>query len=462
MILFSHMKISVIYGEHSDMEYEAYGIISSYYPGSEFAPDGDIVINVPEIISAAGAVTKRDRRRALYKYLAGANGHELPWGVLTGIRPTKLTMQRLSEGDSIVQAAKYMQEEYFVSPEKSVLAAVISARELAVAERIHAGDGYNIYVGIPFCPSRCYYCSFASHPIDKWKGRTREYIDAEMKELERTVELFDGKTCHSLYIGGGTPTALPEEDFEYLLTRVGELVDISSLCEYTVEAGRPDCTSREKLLAMKRAGVTRISINPQTMNDKTLKVIGRKHSACDIIQTFGLARELGFDNINMDIILGLEGETASSVQHTIDEIGKLQPDNLTVHALALKRASRLVMESETPVAAGPGDCEAAEMMAIASRGAGMMGLNPYYLYRQKNMAGSLENVGYAAPGKEGIYNILMMEEMESIAAVGAGTVSKLVRPDGRIDRCDDVKDADLYISRIDEMIERKEKLFKEN
>jgi len=245
-----------------------------------------------------------------------------------------------------------------------------------------------------------------------------------------------------------------------VLDKIGETFDLSRLQEFTVEAGRPDSISREKLQVLKKQGVSRISVNPQTMNDKTLELIGRRHSVEETVRAFTLAREEGFDNINMDLILGLPGEGPREMEETIRQIEALQPDSLTVHALAVKRASRLKMEANGAVIPGPGQIDSEEMMRIASEGAGRMGLVPYYLYRQKNMAGNLENVGFTKPGKAGLYNILIMEEKQSIAALGAGTVSKAVHPDGRIERADDVKDLKEYGERIEEMIERKRRLWR--
>ena len=271
---------------------------------------------------------------------------------------------------------------------------------------------------------------------------------------------FGHKKLNSIYIGGGTPTTLEPEQLDRLLTMIEERFDLSHLLEFTVEAGRPDSITREKLEALRKHPVVdRISVNPQTMKDETLKVIGRHHTVQQTIDSFYLARELGFDNINMDLILGLPGESLDDVKHTMEQIRQLHPDNLTVHSLALKRAARLnICRDEykdykmeiTP-----------EHHAVTAQGAAGMGMAPYYLYRQKNMAGNFENVGYGLPGKEGIYNILIMEEKQTILALGAGSVTKRVYADGRIERCANVKDVAQYIERIDEMTLRKQKLFAE-
>ena len=281
------------------------------------------------------------------------------------------------------------------------------------------------------------------------------------------ADAFEGKTLDTIYVGGGTPTTLLPDQIDELLGYVHKKLDTSRVKEFTVESGRPDSITREKLQAMKRQGCDRISVNPQTMRDETLKLIGRQHNVAQLIDSFHMAREEGFDNINMDIILGLPGETSEDVRYTMDEIKKLGPDDLTVHSLAIKRGSRLaeiLKEKEIRGFSQKGDVASfnntEEMMKIAAFGAGDMGLTPYYLYRQKNISGNFENTGYAAPGKAGIYNILINEEVQSIVALGAGTVTKRVYGyDGRIERCDNVKDVRLYMEQIDEMINRKRELF---
>ena len=287
------------------------------------------------------------------------------------------------------------------------------------------------------------------------------------KEIDYVAENFIGKTLDTIYIGGGTPTTLEPHQIERLIGYLKDKLDLSHVKEFTVESGRPDSITREKLRAMKKMGVTRISVNPQTMNDETLKLIGRRHDVKQLIDAFNLAREEGFDNINMDIILGLPGETSAEVTHTIEEIKKLGPDDLTVHSLAIKRGSKLYevlhekeMKGELKVPILSSINNTVEMMKIAADGARDMGLSPYYLYRQKNISGNFENTGYAREGMAGIYNILINEEVQSIVALGAGTVTKRVYGNGRIERCDNVKDVKLYMDSIEEMIERKRELFK--
>lgn len=400
---------------------------------------------------------KNDLKQLIYNTLSKLVGHTLPWGTLTGIRPTKIPMQLINEGKSKGQIMDHMRGMYLVSPEKMELSYDIAKRELEILKNVDTANGYSLYVGIPFCPTTCLYCSFTSYPICTWKNKVDEYLDAVEKEIDYVKEAFKDKELDSVYIGGGTPTTLEPYQLARLLGKLKESFDWSNVKEFTVEAGRADSITKEKLLELKKHGVTRISVNPQTMNEETLKFIGRKATAAQTVEAYKLAREVGFDNINMDLILGLPGEGEEDVKRTIDIVKELKPDSLTVHSLAVKRASALSQWIEQNGMSMINNTD--NTMAIAAKGAEDMGLKPYYLYRQKNMSGNLENVGYASEGKYGIYNILIMEELQSIVALGAGTVSKRVYGDGRIERCDNVKDVKLYIEQIDEMIDRKKKLY---
>ena len=401
--------------------------------------------------------TKNRIKRTLYRMLEKRTGRSLPWGTLTGIRPTKIPLTKLEEGWSREQIVDFMKETYFAGDDKIALSVEIAERERELLSRISYENGYSLYVGIPFCPTTCLYCSFTSYPIGKWEKRMDEYLGALFRELEYTADRMKGKVLDTVYFGGGTPTALSAEHLDQVISRVEELFDLSGVQEFTVEAGRPDSITREKLEVLRRHGITRISINPQTMNQKTLDVIGRRHTVDMVKEKFALAREMGFDNINMDLIIGLPGERMEDVAHTLEEIRSLSPDSLTVHSLALKRAARLNLEWDQY--ADMGMVNTQEMIDLTARFAREMGMEPYYLYRQKNMAGNFENVGYSLPGKACIYNILIMEEMQTIAACGAGTTTKAVFPgENRRERTENVKDVDQYIQRIDEMIERKEKL----
>lgn len=399
-------------------------------------------------------VRKNKLKQVLYKLLSQATGQTLPWGNLTGIRPTKIAMGLIESGMSNAQAAEYMRNTYFTSNEKTALAITIANRERELLKDIDYENGYSLYVGIPFCPSICLYCSFSSSPLERWRGQVDAYLDALLKELDFIAEAMKDKVLDTIYIGGGTPTTLEPYQIRRLLSHISEKFPVEQVKEYTVEAGRPDSITREKLQALREFPVTRISVNPQTMNQATLDLIGRKHTVEDTRHAFALARECGFDNINMDLIVGLPGEQKEDVQCTLEEIKKLDPDSLTVHSLAVKRAARLNMFKDQYQEMGFINNQ--EIMNLAMEYAHDCQMGPYYLYRQKNMCGNLENIGYAKVDKAGIYNILIMEEKQSILAAGAGASTKFVFQNGeRIERAENVKDVANYISRIDEMIERK-------
>ncbi|MCR4589042.1 MAG: coproporphyrinogen dehydrogenase HemZ [Lachnospiraceae bacterium] len=406
---------------------------------------------------AADLSLKNALKQDLYRLLSDFTGEELPWGNLTGIRPTKIPMNLMEEGKGEEEILNRMETFYQVSSEKAALALAIAKREKKVLDLLNYENGYSLYIGIPFCPTTCLYCSFTSYPIGKWKDQVDAYLDALEQEIEYTAKAMRGRTLDSVYMGGGTPSTLSPEQMDRLLKKLAACFDLSTAKEFTVEAGRPDSITRELLKVMHDNGVERISVNPQTMREETLKLIGRHHTVRQTIDAFHMAREVGFEHINMDIILGLPGEGPEDVAYTINEIKKLRPDSLTVHSLAIKRGSRLKdwIESHDIKTLENTD----ETMAIAAKGAADMGLAPYYLYRQKNMRGNFENVGYAAEGKEGIYNILIMEEVQDIVALGAGSISKRIFPEGRIERCENVKEVALYMERIDEMIRRKQELF---
>ena len=412
--------------------------------------------------------TKNQLKIVLYKMIEKGVGHGLPWGTLSGIRPTKIAMKCLEDGMNDEQTYDYLKENYLASDEKINLSMGIAKREKALLDRLDYEKGYSLYVGIPFCPSTCAYCSFTSYPLGVWKNRVDEYLDALEKELSYVADTFKDKTLNSVYIGGGTPTTLLPYQLDRLIKKIKGSFDLSNCLEFTVEAGRPDSITREKLETLKTNGISRISVNPQTMKQKTLDIIGRHHTVEDTINSFKLARETGFDNINMDLIMGLPEETIDDVRKTMEIIKELAPDNVTVHSLAVKRAARLTIFKDRYQDMQMINTQ--EHMDLCAGYCEEMGLEPYYLYRQKGMAGNMENVGYALPGKAGVYNILIMEEKQTIVACGAGASTKRVwnepNPDGthRIDRCENVKDVATYIDRIDEMIDRKKRLFfvKEN
>ena len=403
-----------------------------------------------------GNACKEGFKEFFYCTLSRITGRELPWGMLTGIRPTKIAYGMLEEGKSRQEIAEHYRRKYFVSSKKAELATDIAERERRLLAGVHYEGGYSLYIGIPFCPTTCLYCSFTSYPIAGYRKKADAYLDCLLQEAKYVAERLRGKILDSVYVGGGTPTTLEPEQLDRLLSGLRELYDFGTVREFTVEAGRADSITEEKLKVLYRHGVTRISVNPQTMKQETLELIGRKASVEQVEEAYAMARKVGFDNINMDIILGLPGENPEDVQHTIDRLVELSPDSLTVHSLAVKRASGLsqwIQENGTSMLRNTD-----ETMDIAAEGAAKLGMAPYYLYRQKNMSGNFENVGYAREGKLGLYNILIMEEKQTILALGAGSISKRVYLDGRIERCENVKDVALYIEKIDEMIERKRRL----
>ena len=401
--------------------------------------------------------TKNRIKRMLYGMVRELTENSLPWGTLTGIRPTKIAMTKLSEGYSENEVRRYMKDTYLTSDEKVDLSLEIAVREMKLISAIDYRCGYSLYIGIPFCPTTCLYCSFTSFPIGQWEKRMEQYLEALFKEMDYTAGKIAGRTLDTVYIGGGTPTSLSPAHLDKLISRLKTTFNFTWVKEFTVEAGRPDSITIEKLQVLKAHGVTRISINPQTMKQETLDLIGRRHTVDMVKDRYSMARSLGFDNINMDLIIGLPEEDMEDVTRTMEEIKALGPDGITVHSLAIKRAARLNMFKEQY-----GDLKITntqEMIDLTAAYARGMGQEPYYLYRQKNMAGNFENVGYSLPGKACIYNILIMEEKQTIAACGAGTTTKVVFPsENRLERVENVKDVEQYIARIDEMLERKEKM----
>ncbi len=396
---------------------------------------------------------KNEVKRQCYALCAEDTGKQLPWGTLTGIRPVKLAMAGLLAGETRQETCDRLSGAYRISHEKLKLALDIARRERELTDAMDCGRGWSLYAGIPFCPTTCAYCSFTSFPLEKWKEQVDRYLDCVIKELEFLGRQIHGRRLNTIYIGGGTPTTLEPGQMERLLDAIVRCLPTEDVREWTVEAGRPDSITREKLQVLKRYPVTRISINPQTMKEETLRLIGRRHTVEQTREAFALARDMGFDNINMDLIMGLPGETAEDVARTMEEIETLGPDSLTVHSLAVKRAARLNTHREEFAGRGVFDTEA--MIELAAAGAARMDMRPYYLYRQKNMAGNFENVGYAKEGKYGLYNILIMEELQPIIAVGAGGATKAKLPDGNMGRVENVKNVAQYMDRIDEMIERK-------
>ena len=396
-------------------------------------------------------------KRLVYKLLCSAEKTELPWGTLTGIRPTKTAMALLEDGMSEEALYTYFKDNFKISDEKYRLCTTVARNEKRLLEPLDYKHSYSLYAGIPFCPTICAYCSFSSYPLKAWQGKVDDYLSAMFKEIEVMSERFRNKQLLSFYMGGGTPTSLTAGQMDRLLTKLEDCFHIGEAKEITIEAGRPDSITPEKLSVIKAYGIDRISINPQTMNQKTLDIIGRRHTVDDVYKAFEMARNAGFTNINMDLIAGLPGENYEDFCHTTEAIKALAPESLTVHALAIKRAAALNKEETYRMRTGVAETNA--MISEGFKSAQAMGMAPYYMYRQKNIAGNLENVGYAKPGREGLYNMLIMEEKQSILAIGAGASTKMVIHDeDRIERIENVKSVKDYIERIDEMLARKENI----
>jgi len=391
------------------------------------------------------------------------------WGTMTGVRPTKIPMNELLQGKSAEQVKQSLEQWYCCKPEKQELCLNIAMREAELLKNVDFEGGYSLYIGIPFCPTTCLYCSFPSYPYEQFCHLADAYLKALKKELAFVAEQCRGRHLTSIYVGGGTPTSLTAAQLEELLFCVRSYFPEGENREFTVEAGRPDSITKEKLAVLQRYKVERISVNPQTMQQKTLDLIGRKHTVSDTVHAFEMAREMGFSNINMDLIIGLPGETDRDFKDTLCRIKRLNPDSVTVHSLVVKRASRLrsvLEEAENSDNEGLAKEEQMEqMLALSGQFAKEGEYAPYYMYRQKNSAGHFgssgqENIGYARTGKECIYNILIMEEMQTIAAVGAGASTKLYHPEKKIvSRMENVKSITDYIGRIDEMIDRKREMF---
>ena len=491
-------KIGILF-QNRDFEHDVYELIKAFYPGNEITSlyeeddaDYDIRFRVSrdeegytisydngiEKKTAHGAVMEgqssgeasdaliscddaHDTRRknkdaikyALYQMLSKATGKTLPWGNLTGIRPVKMAMGMLESGMKNTEIARYMREQYLVSPEKTALAVTIANRERDILKNIDYENGYSLYVGIPFCPSICLYCSFSSYPLEKWRKYVEDYLDALVKEIQAVSQMMKNRKLDTVYIGGGTPTTLEPDQLRRLLGAITEYFPCEELEEFTVEAGRPDSITLEKLQAIREFPVTRISVNPQTMNQETLDIIGRRHTVEQTKNAFHLARKAGFDNINMDLIAGLPGDTPEGFHDTLEKILALDPDSITVHALTLKRAANLFAEGESQV-----HNPVEQMVQESMRRLPEHGYAPYYMYRQKNTIDNQENVGYARAGKESLYNILIMDESQSIFGAGCGASTKLVEPCGRITRIHNYKFPYEYIRQFDQLMQKKEQV----
>lgn len=390
----------------------------------------------------------------LYKLLCDFTGLTQPWGILTGVRPVKL-LRKLAEESSEEQAVKKFEKDFFVSNEKIALSRETEHNERKILE-LSKPESFSLYVGIPFCPSRCSYCSFVMASIERAEKLIEPYTKLLCEEIKRTAEIANklGLRLETVYFGGGTPTTLSAEQLDTVLKTVNKSFDMSTCREFTVEAGRPDTIDIAKLFALKENKVDRISINPQTVNDEVLKTIGRKHTAQQFFDAFELARKCGFDNINTDLIAGLPTDTPESFKNSLDSIVRLNAECITVHTLCMKRASRLTTEGVTLDLQQARD--AREMLAYTQNILGQNEYIPYYMYRQSRMVGNLENVGWSKKGFESLYNVYVMDETHTILACGSGGVTKLKRnnPD-YLERIFNFKYPYEYIDRFDELIQRK-------
>ncbi len=398
--------------------------------------------------------TEHELCRLLFNILSELTGIVPPWGLMTGIRPVKKFTELISEGKSRDEIKEILTAKYQLLPEKFDLAYAAALNQLPILEKIDR-RAVSLYVSIPFCPTRCSYCSFVSHSMDSAVKLMPDYIKALCRELEivgRIVKETDTK-IDTIYFGGGTPTSISADDLRCIMETVAANFDLDNIREYSVEAGRPDTITEEKLRVIKELGAGRISVNPQTLNDDVLRVIGRQHTGTDALKAFELARKIGFTNINTDLIAGLPTETAESFRHTLDTIMELSPESITVHTLTIKRSAELFSENSRDM-----KNPAAEMVDYSISRLMSSGYLPYYMYRQKNTVDNLENVGYAKKGYESYYNIFIMDETQTILGTGCAASTKLVYPDGKINRIHNYKYPYEYIRRFDELMDKKQEV----
>ncbi len=442
-------------------------IYSAYGNGSgeisvHLTEEGRITCSVltPEVLENGADASKKEIKdgikRAVYHVFSKFFDYRPPWGVLTGVRPTKMVNEMSEAGMKEQEIKEKLKYFYYIQEEKINLLLNVCQNEREILKNT-SDRKISLYIGIPFCPTKCIYCSFTSYPADILKMDA--YMDALVQEI-----VFVGKelsernlTIETLYIGGGTPTALSEEQLNRLLTQVRTSFDLNELKEYSIECGRPDTITEKKLEIMKSFGVHRISINPQTMKQETLSKIGRKHSTRQILEAYDLARRYAFESINMDLIAGLPNETPEDFRSSVDALIRLGPENITVHTLSFKKASKLKEKREEYTYKS--EEQVSDMLRIASSLLDRNGYKPYYMYRQKYMSGNFENVGYCKNHRQCIYNIRIMEEKQTIIALGAGGISKVYYPsENRLERVPNVSNYEIYIERIQEMKDRKRNL----
>lgn len=353
-------------------------------------------------------------------------GHTPPWGILTGVRPAKLASGLIHSGKGILKSKKILRDEYFLNPQKAALAVSVASAETRILKKVPK-DSCSLYISIPFCPTRCAYCSFVSYTTKRLLSMIDEYLEALLLDIDETFKVINrlGMKVNTVYVGGGTPTTLSPAQLDRLFSKIEEHLDTSRLLEFTLEAGRPDTITAEKLAVAKAHGVTRVSVNPQTLSDDILREIGRRHTAEDFFKAYAIAKESGIRDINVDLIAGLPGDDFKNFSETVDKIIELAPTNITVHTFCVKKASDALRNNSSVYSLSGGD--AAKSVSYSQLKTKFAGYKPYYMYRQKNTVGNLENVGFSIEGHEGLYNVYMMEEMQTIFAVGAGAVTKLVR-----------------------------------
>lgn len=462
-----------------DYEFDIKNICTIFFPYEKIKPDGesDIVVSAEKrgdkilidakvydrYLSKEYVIDKSEDMaiavsRSLYEVLSQILGFSSPWGILFGVRPAKL-MHRLCDETSLQEAKDYFVNTLLTSPAKAELTAEVMKNENKIIS-LSKRNSFSLYISIPFCPTRCSYCSFVSHSIERTKPLIEPYIQLLCRELVTTAEIAKnlGLRLESIYFGGGTPTTLDEQLLSQLFDTVEKNFDLSLLREYTVEAGRPDTVNLAKLKALKSAGVSRISINPQSFNDRVLEKIGRKHTCVQTLDAYNLAVQCGFDNINMDFIAGLPADSLDSFKHSIDKAVELDAQSITVHTLALKSAAYIVTKDLTFDLSDR--ITTAQMVDYSDKTLSFNSYYPYYMYKQSKSIGNLENVGWCKNGKDCLYNVFMMDETHSVFAVGAGAVTRLKNSDtGSIERIYNFKYPYEYIDRFDEILARKEKIY---
>ena len=451
--------------EPTEEAFDGDGAVSTLHRGATWLTATTSITRGSRTFSAskrlkAADETVRLRRRILQQsyYLAALShlDHEPAWGALSGVRPTKITTKHLLEGGTPKSADRLLRDVYYVTPQRRRLAIDCSLATVAAERQLQPQD-VSIYIGIPFCPTRCAYCSFVSRTIGKRTELLEPYLEALLTEIRHTGKLMEtsGRTVRTIYIGGGTPTTLTAPQMERLLGCIRESFDLSRCIEFTVEGGRPDTLDQEKLDTIARCGADRMSINPQSMIDSVLRACGRRHNAEDVKRAYGEAVRAGYTAINMDLIAGLPTDDFEGFRTSLETVIGLHPANITVHTLAIKKGADLYEKRE---GLSP-DTEVARMVDLAEEQLRAAGYEPYYLYRQKYMSGSFENVGWCLPGTACLYNIYMMEEVHTIISLGGGGMNKVNLPDGTLQRFHNPKFPEQYIEKLDEVLRQKEELF---